>query len=153
MAQIIYAPAVPILQVGGRVFTDLTRLIILHGYTGGGATPYTSFRKPSGSAGYAPSGVTFNVLAAQLYTATTAAASNPKLFYTDNDLGISSATAPTNQVYMTGSSTAAQLGAGSWTAGTIYQFALNFVIPASKFVGLHNGGTFDGNLTLFGYEV
>ena len=153
MATIIVPSAIPTLSVGGRVFTDLANLLTLSGYCAGGASPRTSFRKPATSAGYAPSGKTFVVKAIRLNTATTAAASPLSIFYSDNDCGIGSATAATNQVYMAGASSVASLSQGAWVVATTYEFALNFVIPAGKFVGMENGGTFSAPITIFGYEV
>lgn len=88
------------LTVAGRVFTDLTNLIILHSKTGGQV--YCGFRKSTGSAAYqVTTGKTLTVNALRYMAGTFNAAAylNFYLVYGDNAVGWDSVTGPTTPIY------------------------------------------------------
>jgi hypothetical protein len=92
----------PAIQVGGRVFTDLTNLILIYGRAT--TTTNSTLRKPNGSSGYTPAaGKTFTVHAVRAIVMA-AAAAGCIIGYADNDIGFSSASALTNPVRIGGAS-------------------------------------------------
>lgn len=145
------------LTVGGRVFTDLTNLIILGMANGGGFN--STFRKqyPTNvtGAGYqVTGGKSLTLWAAQILAL---GADNIQILYSDNDVGLSSGTAFTNPVYPHGntgyyiwSSTGGVNIATSFKAW--HDINMHFVIPAAKYVSCIIG-TNTTAANVYGYEA
>lgn len=114
---------------GGRIFTDLSNLVILIGALGGGATQYSTLRKCNTSAGYQAPAATFRCKALAVNVNATGSIG---LMYGDNDVGLSTASVPTTPIYEIGAS-----GTGSqpyMAAANTERFHMtNFVIPSGKF--------------------
>jgi len=157
MANLIVPPAIPTLTVGGRVFTDLSNLIVLYGYASGTTTIYCSLRLATASAGYqVTSGKTLRILALEAHSVyTTAAAANGVLpGYTDDDVGMNSSTVGTNRVSVTA-------GAGSLifppvnSALAYSQMPIDWRIPATKYPGfvVQSATLVNIGIRAFGYEV
>lgn len=152
-----YAPLAPSLTVGGRVFTDLTNLIVLQCYVS--SNNGCTFRKTNGSSGYqVTAGKTLTIWAYRLETANTASISDGIPFYSDTDLGWSSPTAPTNPFYIAGGVaatiwTTTALAAQATSTPGMKEIATEFPIPATKFPAW-NWSAQNGSLmvTAFGYE-
>lgn len=153
MGLIVSAP-IPSLTVGGRVFTDLTNLIALIGYATTGKS--FTFRRHNASAGFqVTAGKTLKVYAARFITNATAAGGTApfSLCYADNDIGIDSAVAFTNQVYLGGASTLAALPANIASIQSGYEVPIYFDIPAEKYPGCNMNISGNATCWLFGYEV
>lgn len=157
MSDIIYPPSaatssVPILAVGGRVFTDLDNLKMLVGNidrTSGFAT----LRDVNASSGYqVPAATTFRVAAVEIiYSGFISAV---EIGYGDTDVGMQSASAPTNVVYPGGSqSNFSIVGPGT---NSSYQTSMQIDIPTGKYpcVGsLGAAGSAQAAVKVYGYEV
>ena len=142
----------PSLTIGGLVLTDLENLITLVGATAAaGANTVLSFRLPNGTAGYTvPANKKFVAKAVKIWTRD-ATVMFPILFYCDNDLGMGSTTAPTNPVYMGGSSNATFTTVLT-VGGNIELSQLNFEIPVGKYISLSDGAAGAGlSCLLYGY--
>lgn len=142
-----------VLEVGGRVFTDLTNLIILRAKTTSGTN--SSFRTSGGSGGYqVTTGKTLTIRTIRQFQ--DAAVSNPwSLLYSDNDMGFATATAPTNPIYSYGqTSTSTPFVNSSAGATGERQFHTNFAVPATKYVGVTAAeATATKDYEAYGYEV
>lgn len=141
---------VPSLTVGGRVFTDLTNLIVLNLRVGGVASHVTTARKPGGAAGYqVTSGKTLTLYAMRCISQNTSAAEGT-LGYGDNDKGQDAGTTlPTNPVTWDGSSSNVSINTpGSSTL----EVPLLFAVPSQKYVFMQEQDTGVNLCTLFGYE-
>ena len=142
------ASKIPSLEVGGRTFTDLNNLIIVHAQVRT-AAGYTPFRKDDGT-NYTPSvGKSFRVLAMRLH-ATTASA-GIFLFTTTVAQGEEAGAAAAGRVdYNYGFSTAGTAfyggGAGFYTEHTI-----NWLVGNSLFPGMFSTAANSG-VWLYGYE-
>lgn len=141
---------IPYITVGGRVFTDLDNLIVLHGNVNGAANGNSSLRKASASAGYqVPVGKTFKIMAVEGFVTT---AGFGALGYADNDVGIASNTAFTNQVNAANSNNNSLAFATTATGNISNNF--RFDVPAQKFPLITNSGnTTVGQVRVYGYEV
>lgn len=141
------------ITVGGRVFTDLTNLIILHaGLSTGG--DFSTFRKASGSAGYqVTAGKTLHIYALDAWANATNVQSSIILLYGDTDVGQTSGSGPTNPVYLAGSTTYQIADYNNGTGGGIVYkaSALDFPIPSTKYVAYLSGNL--SSVVLYGYEV
>lgn len=143
-------PGGPTIQVGGRVFTDLTNLIILRGYATN--TGYSSmFQAGSSSAYQVTAGKTLTILAIEIFSE---AADNGAIFlYGDNDVGFNGAS-PTTPVFNFPTSTAAtklNTAVKSITSGWNYKWT----IPATKYPAFEaqSGGGVGVWVTAYGYEA
>lgn len=128
---------VPSLTIGGRVFTDISNLIVL---CGGPATAarFSTLRRPNGSAGYQiTAGKTFRIEAIVIFSGTAASIATYNLLYGDTDVGLDSAAAPTTPVYCGGGATVYTAMVGRGTGGASEQFPQvfhpHFDIPATKY--------------------
>jgi hypothetical protein len=142
------------ITVGGRVFTDLTNMIILHGRHVG--TNGCTLRKDSGSAGYqVTTGKTMTVYATRSWCIN-AANDTPTLAQSDNDVGVNSATALTNAVQQAGSSSITY--APEYSVNTLgtqpSESVLAFPIAALKYL-TSKGATASADIrvTAFCYEA
>lgn len=142
------------ITVGGRVFTDVDNLIILIA-TIQGTTGYRStFRKTNETAGYKPSGSNkFNVLALKSWIVQGASIAKLGIGYADNDVGMASTTAFTNDFPMGYTNDGFDIGA--W--GNYYgqEYPLYFQIPNGKYPRLATTSATEAiaNVVLYGYEV
>jgi len=143
---------IPSLTVAGRVFTDLSNLIVLYSAFAGVGAGYSTPRLSSASSGYrVPVGKSFRVLAVQVQTNNAVANSGVTLGYQDTDTGACSNTAPTNGVVIGGTNLYAYMGVGE--VGVI-EYPCDFSIPAGKYLATYNGNTASaGFLKIFGYVV
>lgn len=150
---------IPSLQIGGRVYTDLTSLIIL----GADATAgrWGTMRLCSGTAGY-------QVTTGKTLTISSVAANSPAgggssvygtILYGNTDVGFQSASAPTSPVYMFGSSTVFPiLGAFAASGASVSNYKdtainINFAVPATKYPALENSGGAEIFMIAYGYEA
>lgn len=152
MAQNNFPAIIPSLQIGGRLITDLSNLIILYGSFSGAANGNTTLRKQDGSAGYAvTSGKTFVVVAVEIDLIVIAASTSCTFGYADNDVGVEVNTAFTNAVYTARS--ASMFRIPTVTLGS-YQRVPNLSVPAGKYLFVTNqAGACVGSMRVFGYEV
>lgn len=140
------------LTVGGRVFTDLTNLIIIHCGTAGSNT-YSTGRRPNATSGYqVPASRTLRVAAMKIaYLSSTGSGTNIGLGYADNDAGLDVAVGSlTNPVHCAGSTAVPVMGAGRETGyfAADKETALDFTVPTGKYV-FSRGNTVA--MTLYGY--
>ncbi len=143
------------LTIGGYVFTDLSTLITLVA-GGGGATNYVAtMRVPNGVAGYAVTGgKTLTIKATLAYQAVVA--STMRLFYSDNDAGMGTNNALTNEVAMGGGTgTVCYATAVNSVLGVPQTRNPNFQVLAGKYPGVASGGGGTDSFQAFayGYEV
>ena len=138
----------PYIIIGGRKFTDLTNLKTLYGYAAGGASKKCTFRTAVGDGYQVPVAKKFVVCAVEF----TGSAANSfcQLGYSDNNVGLDSATAFTNPVYPGGNISAGALLAA--TTHTPYQYSFYFEVIASKYLGFTNPSTGDVYARVYGYE-
>lgn len=146
-------PVIPTMEIGGRIFTDLgTRLKVLvgmHAYNGKNLT----LRAMNGTAGYqVTSGKTLRITALRVSVHTAETETYDRLCYADNDVGISTSTAFTNQVYNGGAAPAANL-ASMKTAGII-EIPVNFTVPSQKYPCMELTSSTNGisYVMAYGYE-
>lgn len=141
---------VPSLTVANYVFTDIDNLVTLWASVGGNNS---TLRKTNTTAGYqVPVGKSFKIYAIR-FTSGSAANADLYLNYSDNDVGMGTATAPTNAVYVYDSSTNRLISQGPATISSgIEVFLGPFVVPAGKYVTLKTTAG-NGTIQVFGYEV
>jgi len=143
------------LTVGGRTFTDLTNLIILYGLVST-AGRHTTLRLPNASSGYqVTSGKTFKIEA--IFASTSSASAGPVMpFYGDTDVGLDSASAPTNPVYIGGNNNPQAIALAGNTSGNLVLSnpipGMNFSVPAGKYPCVYAGAT-SSLVAVYGYEV
>lgn len=153
MSQQIIPSSIPTLTIGGRVFTDLSNLIMLVGCSAG-ANGNSSLRKPGASAGYqVPVGKSFRVLAVRA-TISLAGAATQTICYSDNDVGFATATAFTNVVYPGGSYDGGTIVFPQAASNTPIEQSMDFTVPAGKYLGCTNNFSASSiRIQVFGYEV
>jgi|SRR5579885_663857 len=120
-----------------------------------GANQGSTWRDSASTAGagyQVPAGKTFRVFAMRWTNTGVVAGSAWRLLYSDNDVGIASATAYVNPVYPGGSSTLGLMFRAD-TAGD-FEKPFLFDVPAGKFPGLQNNtaNALSGTFELIGYE-
>jgi hypothetical protein len=144
------------LAIGGRVFTDLANLICLLGNTDSGAGGQnTTLRKSTATTAYqVPASKQFRVRAVRLHCIASAAASRMiQLLYSDNDMGVTSNTAPTNPVYVGGHTNNSHLGSLVQAAtNPQIEFAFDWVVPTTKYIGAIGTTSSWVQVQVFGYE-
>jgi hypothetical protein len=145
----------PVVEIAGRVFTDLSSNLIILG--GGNATDnnVTTARKSDATSGYAvTASKTLEIWAGKANVVTTVAGGNLILGYADNDVGQDSATAQTNPKYF-GSDPNGYAGKIFHTQSVGQQESnFYFRVPAGKYTNLQqNGGAAISAWRLYGYEV
>lgn len=154
MSNVNFPPGIPALQIAGRVFTDLTNLLVFAGTINGATNRYCSPRLYSGTAGYQVTSGKSLVIWAVATDISVAGTSFMGVGYCDNDVGMATNTAPTNPIYQPSSaSLLAATGLGVYATG-VKEFATKLIIPTGKFLLVDSvGGTTVGTVKLFGYEV
>lgn len=136
---------IPTVTIGGRVFTDLTNLLILQSFTGN-ASRRGTFRL--GQTGYqAVNTLTIYALEAHAASAT---AMQFQLAYGDTDLGFDSASALVTPVYEFGG----YAGTRHTTAavGVARQFACKHQTPTGKYPAVDFLSS-SGTVTAYGYDA
>lgn len=155
MASIQTPSAVPSITVGGRVFTDTSNLIVLYGF-GGGSSPNFSARKQGSSAGYqVPVGKVFKAQAVVVMP-DSGTRNTLLLGYSDNDVGVGTATAFTNGVGIAGGALTSNSGSliSGFSGGLPIGVATDFQVPATKFLSGQVGTTgLNATVIIYGYEV
>lgn len=141
------------INVGGRIFTDLTTALIM-AVTQVGANTFGTFRKTQGTAGYqVTTGKTLTIHAVQLICNAGGNYTTGGLGYGDTDIGLNSAAAPTNPIYIGGSTGIQPFAASALASGgyqNVGQYPCNFTVPALKYP-LWNGP--QSQAMIFGYET
>lgn len=147
MSQVLNAPTIPNIQLGGRTITDLSNMIMLSGVCNGAALGNSGLRVPfAAGARVVTSGKTFRVVAVTMSTQT---AGGALLGYCDNDPGMGTNTALTNAVYFCTSGLAPMNGA----VNTHIERAIQYDVPAGKYLFCSNGaGALVANVAVYGYE-
>jgi hypothetical protein len=140
------------ITVGGRVMTPASNLFMLLCQQDS-AAKYTTCRKPSDSAGYqVTTGKTFSIVAVTYNVLVAAAAGGMTLLYGDTDVGIDSASAPTNAVLPAGFTVGnVVVPFLSNTTGTFHT-AYNFTVPALKYPAIYAIGAGQAAVQVWGYE-
>lgn len=156
MANLIVAPTIPSLTIGPRVFTDVKNLITLTGFVNGTTTVNTTMRQLNGSAGYTPSGAkAFRILAIRLQMQLSAVTSGVagQVLYSDNDVGLNTASAFTNPKYPGNSASSAYVGCQSVLTNT-FEAAYDFLVLNGKFPGWTSGSSayLTQQIFFYGYE-
>ncbi len=144
--------SVDTITVGDRSFTDLTNIIILHGITAT-TNGRCTLRKATGSAGYPVTAAkTLHVYAIRV-TSTAASEIKGVMAQTDNDVGMSSATAFTNPVYFAGALTV-DMGSSLANIGASYTLACDFTVAAGKFLSYDDNNSGQAAIIVaYCYEV
>lgn len=148
----------PSLTVAGRVFTDLTNLIILYCQAGISATTTNcTFRKSGGSAGYTPSGSkAFKAYALTIenYNSSTSVGAAAQLLTTTADAGFDTATAFTGPVYLAANGGATFFGSNSVATGVPFQYAIDFVVANTLYLSYTVPGStsLGSHALVYGYE-
>ena len=142
----------PILEVGGKVFTNVGSLIVLWNYSSASATPRSTARKTFTGSGYTPSGTKTFEIGAIRVTSDTSSAVQLRFAYVDADIGFDTTTSFTNPVYGAGNSNVRTHHAYP-TAGIYQQLGMYAIVPNAKYIGVELGtnSVYIGNF--FGYEV
>lgn len=159
MANMFMPPVIPTLTIGGRVFTDLENLKLLSAYCDCSAgTRYSTLRLHSASAGYqVPVGKVFKVFAVAVVPLLGVAASRYAYpAYGDNDVGFTSAAAPTNAVYPYGSQAASVIlpsNSSPTAANPRLEMAIRQDVPAGKYLAVLGTAGLEFTAYVFGYEV
>ena len=118
----------PVLQVGGRLFTDLTNMIVLN--CAANSTKTSTARLPGGTSGYAvPAGKTLRILAMQLSGSIDYGCS---VGYGDTDVGINSASVPTNYLNWVGHTSAPNASDKPFTPAN-GGVSCNWTVPTGKY--------------------
>lgn len=148
---------IPTLTVANRVFTDLTTLIILHGPVST-AGRWSGMRISNGTAArQTTSAKTLTMYALALVSAAATGNAVANVLYGDTDVGLNAAAAPTNPVYMAGTSTTTDypLQGAAAASGAYLQkaeIACAFQVPASKYPTVQVASS-NGVVNAFCYEV
>lgn len=146
----------PTLQIGGRIFTDLSNLIVLTA-TVKTASRYTTLRKVGASAGYqVPVGKTFTAHAMRILGTGSAQMTTGILLYGDTDVGYDSASAPTNPIFPGGFSEVSAVRAMISIVNTTYYNSAEvsnfFKIIAQKYPCIFSDNV-NANYLVYGYET
>ncbi len=143
---------IPILTVGGRVFTDLTNLIFLIGSVNTAGRGCTG-RKAGAASGYqVTAGKTLTIYAVKITCEDSAGAYGITLSQSDNDVGVNTATALTNAVVLCPLTTGFAIYAPASTGG---QTTLEVSLPvlAAKYLTGQASITRSGDFYTYGYEA
>jgi hypothetical protein len=146
---------IPTLTVGGVTFTDLDNLIVVQGQASSNSN--STCRLPNSTSGYQAVN-TFRVRAAKMRCGNSTAGqyANISPLYSDNDVGLNSATAFTSAVSYAGSGnnffTAGSDGVSADHTRTL-EHALFFNVLTTKYFGFAKSGlTNDTGVQAFGYD-
>lgn len=144
------------LQIGGRIFTDLTNLIVLFSSVNSGT--HATFLKTyptQGTSGYSVTGgKTLTVQAIQLFSQTAVNAFN--LLYNDIDVGFDSSTSFTNPVYFTSGSSSQNASIPNIFSASVTQNQFYYPFwrtPAGKFPSISWSSSNNQSAFGYGYET
>ncbi len=147
---------IPLLEVGGVLFTDLNNLIVVQGQAASNSN--STCRLPNATAGY-QAVATYKVQAAIMRCGNSTAGQyvNISPTYSDNDVGLNSATAFTNGVSYAGSGNnffiAGSDGVSADNTRT-HKYAMFFNVPTTKYFGFAKSGLAnDTGVQAFGYDA
>lgn len=143
---------IPTLQIGGRIFTDLTNLITLTASMSG--AKWSTARKLGVAAGYqVTAGKTLKIYAAVVSNEGTGTF-GVQLSQSDNDTGHNGVTAQTNAVPLIPTTVT---GAFSFncvpTGGQIGTFSFDAPVASQKFLTVLGIGASNGDCIFYGYEA
>jgi hypothetical protein len=143
---------IPLMMIGGMVFTDLSNLIVLYASFNGATNGHSVMRRQTGVSGYqVPVGKTLYLSAIEIDISTVSAAGKCMYVgYGDNDIGMSQAADPTNAVYFGDGST----NQGHLSMQTVgrNQAMVDFQVPAQKYLFINNAATAAvGTIRAYGY--
>lgn len=148
------------IAVYGRVFTDLTNLLALHGYVATSTRVYATLRKSSSTSGYqVTTGKTLTLSAGNLMCAIVSSTFGVSPAYGDNDVGLDSSSTPTNVVNFIGSSTAIAMSINTGAAATpsgapVNSTAWLFQVPALKYPAMLASASGTAvTASFYGYEA
>lgn len=143
----------PILEVAGRVFTDLTNLKFLYGYVSGAQNKHTLREAATSGAYVVPAAKTFREYAIQAEIVSVGATDMLAPNYSDTAFTSPTSGAYTNPVYIGGSSENGRMLI--CTPAGQKQRSYLFDVPTGKYPGISNwnGSTADVGAIVFGYEV
>ncbi len=150
------------LKIGERVFSDLTNLVVLYGYSSTTANGST-LRKPGATAGYqVPVGKKFLIKAVRVFgqsAASTSGSAMIRALYSDNDIGIDAAKAgltnpkyPGNDAKLGGIGNQGQIASPGLSR---WEQDFDFEVPAQKYPGFgnENNTACVETVMIYGYEV
>jgi hypothetical protein len=147
----------PFLTVGGRVFSDLTNLIVLYAQVGDGK--FSVFGAQGAGGGRAvTTGKTFTLSAFRVYYSVAAAANvfTASIGYCDTDIGLNSNGPIVNSVNLYGDTAdnSGQILGSVLPENNVIDVPTLFTIPAGKFIYVVNSISGQSlNIMLFGYEA
>lgn len=145
---LVPSASVPTLTLGGMNITNVLGLIIAGGYCGGGNK--TVARKPSAAAGYTPSGAkAFRVKIIRLISPTATSAAGA-MAYCDTDVGLNSASALVNGVFMHGD--VSNYISSPAIAGGECIYVVDFLVPNTKFLAYVNSAAAAAYCLYYGLE-
>ncbi len=146
------------LQIGTRVFTDLTNIIYLMGGVTT-ASRWATLRTPNGTAGYqVTSGKTLYIRSIMMMLNAAGVTGLTQILYGDTDVGFDASAAPTNPIYMAAGSTVvisaamAAQGSGATSSFTHNSPAINFSVPSQKYPCIKSN-TAESSAHAYGYEI
>lgn len=146
-----FIPTQSTLSIGGRVFTDLANLIYL--YASAEANQYGTMRTQAGPAGYAvTSGKTLIIYAVRINILIADPASKIYIGYGDDDVGLSTPTAPTTPKFLANVGQQASVILTTPAVG-LTETVLNFNVPATKYPFIVTAGSVSIQTLALGYEV
>lgn len=158
MSNIYYPLGLPSLNIGGRIFTDLDNLKI-KGASAVASFQNSSMQSPEDGGNYqVPADKKFRILAVKfwLQEQTAQDAGILRLLYSDNAVGMESATAFTNAVYWMNNSNASIIGtlAGAPHKDS-YECPVFFDVPATKYPSMNSvhASTARVVANFYGYEL
>ena len=144
---------IPSLNIGGVVMTDLSNLIVLGANLAAGPTHWTTFREPNGTAGYeVTASKTFDIWAISVERGAPTA-DRLHIFYTDNDLGLNTTEAKTNEVVIFGDAAIGFMTPLRVNGDrAVWNLMGKYKIPAGKYVSCSQGVSAGTNVMIYGYE-
>jgi len=142
------------MYIGGRLFTNLSSLIILHGRIQNTVATTCTLRTANGSSGYTPSGSNkFRARAIRMSIAGVSSGASCTLMYSNNDVGFAGTTAYVSPVYYCGTTNAEYAQCPGSPAQGYYETVTDFLVPNGKYPGLYdNGAANQWIVQIFGYE-
>jgi len=145
---------IPSITVGGRVFTDLTSLLVLGAYNGT-STKYATFRKNNTSSGYVvTTGKTLTISALNVQSQDSATSTTSMgLGYSTQDVGFNSSSEPSADTFQYGNA-----GFYVWACignQTPFQSERStiFTVPAASSPFMKTIGSGEVWATVYGYET
>lgn len=140
------------IAAGNRLITDLGSNLIILGATNGASTHFTTLRTTNGSSGYqVPGGKSLKIIGYDSSVAVGAAAGGLGILYGDTDVGLDSASAPTNPIYQNANGSASTILLA--VSAGFFGAAVNFTIPTGKYPAVVCAGTIAIYVNIYGYLI